>query len=75
MSKSDEQPPKRNIDERIDALTMNLELLTHEVASLRTGIAELTTTVARLTSVVETLARSVIGHERRITSLEDGQPA
>jgi predicted nucleic acid-binding Zn-ribbon protein len=75
MSNSEDERPKRNIDERIDAIAMNLELLTHDVSSLRTGIAELsenskrdaeniralTSNVTRLTSVVETLAGTVIG--------------
>jgi 3-methyladenine DNA glycosylase AlkD len=82
MSNSEDERPKRNIDERIDAIAMNLELLTHDVRQLAENskrdaenIRALTTNVTRLTSIVETLAGSVIGHERRITSLEGGPPA
>ena len=79
MSNSEERRPKRNIDERIDALTMNQELQAvlqrDSGARLTAAIAVLTNDITRLTSIVETLAVSVIGHERRITSPEGGQPA
>ena len=97
MPNSEEERPKRNIDERIDALSMNQEMqaglqrdsgarLTAAIAELaqnskrdaeniRENIRALTTNITRLTAIVEAFAGTVIGHERRITSLEGGQPA
>jgi hypothetical protein len=37
----EQQPPKKTIDERIDALTMNLELATREVELLRDSVHDL----------------------------------
>ena len=42
---------------------------------LTAAIAELTTNITRVTSIVEALAGTVIGHERRLTSLEGDQRA
>ena len=77
MPDSEEQRPKRNVDDRIDAIAMNLELLSHDVQQLTEStkrnaedIRVLTISITKLTSIVETLAGAVIGHERRLTSLE-----
>ena len=74
------QPPKRNIDERIDALTMNLELLHHEVAAQTQNIDKLTTRIDKLAAVVEVdgdnirrLANIAASHEHRIESIEGQQ--
>ena len=56
---------KRNIDERIDALTMNLELLSHSVQKL----VEVTNEDA---TALRTLARIAEAHEARIADLENG---
>ena len=77
MPDSEEQRPKRSVDDRIDAIAMNLELLSQDVQQLTESskrnaedIRALTISIAKLTSIVETLAGAVMGHERRITSLE-----
>jgi len=64
------------IDERIEALTMNLELLTRDVETLRETSRD---TTAQLVAAVTTdaenlraLARIAEIHERRLTDLEEG---
>ena len=49
--------PKRSIDERIDALTMNLEILTHDVESLRLTSAELLATSKQDAENIRALVR------------------
>jgi hypothetical protein len=89
MSPNERQPPKRNIDERLDALTtgmelqagmlrdldINIEKLGTKIDALTVNVDKLTINMNRLTSIVETLAGFVQSHERRITSLEGGHPA
>lgn len=70
---------KRNIDERLDALTMNLELLSHSVAAHDSQIDKLTEAILKLVEVtnqdatsIRTLARIVEAHEQRIAAIEKG---
>ena len=58
------------IDERIEALTMNLELLTHDVQDLSRDIRELKTIAQQDGENIRALARIAEIHERRLTSLE-----
>ena len=65
------------IDERIEALTQSLELLSSlhrdlEVASAK-GFAELRENMGKLTKTMEQLGAIVIAHEERSERLEDGQ--
>jgi len=53
------------IDERIQALTMNLELLSHDHEAQRERID-------KLVAAAEALARIAQSHERRLTELEGG---
>lgn len=56
-----------NIDERIEALTMNLELAMREIEGLQV--------LARQDGEnIRALARIAESHERRLTSLEGGEP-
>ena len=55
-----------NIDERIEALTMNLELVSRDIESLRA-------TAERDGENIRALARIAEIHERRLTSLEGTQ--
>jgi len=71
---------KRNIDERLDALTMNLELLSHSVEAHDRQIDKLTDAVTKLVAVtnedataIRTLARLAEAHESRIADLEDSR--
>ena len=71
---------KRNIDERLDALTMNLELLSHSVEAHDRNIDKLTDAITKLVAVtnedataIRTLARLADVHERRIADLESGR--
>jgi hypothetical protein len=71
---------KRNIDERLDALTMNLELLSHSVEAHDRQIDKLTDAVTKLVAVsnedataIRTLARLAEAHESRIGNLETGR--
>jgi hypothetical protein len=74
MATSENQPPKRNIDERIDAITMNLELL---AGMQRDSDARLSVRIDKLTAAIEAdaeniraLARIAETHERHISSVE-----
>jgi hypothetical protein len=68
------------IDERIEALTVNLELATADIQHLR-SIAETTTTdIQRLKGIADTtldsiksLERIALSHETRITEIEEGR--
>ena len=55
MSSNDPQPQKRNIDERIDALTMNLEL---QAGLQRDSDVRLTSAIERLTSDIQALVKA-----------------
>ena len=65
-----------NIDERIEALTMNLELLTRDVDTLRETFREITnqlvTAVTKDGENIRALARIAEIHDRRLTDLEGG---
>ena len=54
------------IDERIEALTMNLELVSHDIDLLRV-------TAQQDGDNIRALARIAEIHDRRLTSLEDPQ--
>jgi archaellum component FlaC len=58
------------IDERIEALTMSVELLTREVETLRDTMTKLVTAAAG--ENIRALARIAEVHERRLTDLEGG---
>jgi hypothetical protein len=76
-----------NIDERLEklterheALTLSLELLSHEVRDLKTAVGVLKMTVGDLHSVtrqdaenIRALARIAEIHERRLTHIEGGE--
>ena len=55
-----------NIDERIEALTMSLELATRDIQDLRSGQQILTEHMSTLAEAMTTLARAVTDHERRL---------
>jgi len=68
------------IDERLEALTMNLELMSHSAEANARQIEKLTDAVTKLVSVsnedataIRTLARIADLHEKRITGLEGGR--
>ena len=67
---ANQEQPLRTTDDRIDAIAMNLELLSHEVTEMRTAIEALTSNVNRILTVVETLAGLVRSHEERLSRLE-----
>jgi hypothetical protein len=67
------------IEERLSALTMNLELTARETADLRESLTELKDSVSNLAEKVDVLVlgtsnllRVAEGHERRILRLEGG---
>lgn len=64
MANEEQQPPKRNIDDRLDALTMNAELFSRDLEQFR---AE----GERLHADVETLRASTA--DLVITSRQDGE--
>ena len=64
------QPPKRNIDERIDALTMNLELLHHEVEAQTQNINKLTAAIDKDAENIRRLADIAASHDHRIENIE-----
>jgi hypothetical protein len=66
-----------SIDERLEALTMNLELLSHATEENTRNIADLNASIAKLVAVtnvdasnIRTLAGIVQSHENRISRLE-----
>ena len=69
------------IDERLEAITMNLELGLREIEALRVrqertsqDIQTLHATVQQDTENIRALARIAEIHERRLTTLEGDQP-
>ena len=58
------------IDERIEALTMNLELTSRDIQDLRSAVHELTALVRQDGENIRALARIAEIHERRISNLE-----
>lgn len=63
-----------NVDERIEALTMNLELFGRDVETLRASVERLYATVEQDAENIRALARIAEIHERRLTSLEGPSP-
>ena len=75
---------KKSIDERLDALTMNLELLSHQsethdrqigemqvsLQKLEVYVNQVTANVEKLATLTENMAWAVSAHEARITALE-----
>ena len=66
------------IDERIEALTMNLELVSHDIETLRGTTDSLRGTTDSLLEIarqdgenIRALARIAEIHERRLTDLEE----
>jgi ABC-type transporter Mla subunit MlaD len=66
-----------NIDERLEALTMNLELVSHSVAAHDRQLATIMDAIEKLVKVtnedataIRALARLAEVHERRIADLE-----
>jgi hypothetical protein len=62
-----------NIDERIEALTMNLELGMREIEALRVNIQTLYATAQQDGENIRALVRIAEIHERRLTALEGDQ--
>jgi hypothetical protein len=60
------------IDERIEALTMSLELQAHESAKHDRQIEQILKAIEQDGEHIRTLARIAEIHERRITHIEDG---
>lgn len=58
------------IDERIEALTMNLELLSHQQETHGKRIEMLITAAEKDGENIRSLARIAESHERRLTELE-----
>lgn len=63
-----------NLDERIEALTMSLELLTHDHEDFKRHMAKLLVTMreeqALVGQAVVKLTQIIVDHETRITGLE-----
>jgi hypothetical protein len=71
---------KRSIDERLDALTMNLELMSHANEAQDRRIEKLTASIEKLVEVsnrdavdISALARIAEAHEHRLENLEGGR--
>lgn len=60
-----------NIDERLEALTMNLEHTHHEIQGITASILELKGVAQQDGENIRALARIAEIHERRLTDLED----
>ena len=74
---NEEQPISRNTDERIDAISMNLELLVHEVSENARAIERNARAIDKLTKAlgidaenIRALARIAEAHEERISEIE-----
>jgi prefoldin subunit 5 len=70
----------KRMEERHEALSQSLEILTHDVHELQAGIKEQRAAIDALKSIAENtlssingLARIAQSHERRITDLEEGK--
>ena len=59
------------IDERLEALTMNVELISRDIQDLSRDIRELKLVVQQDAENIRALARIAEIHERRLTDLED----
>ena len=71
---------KMSIDERLDALTMNLELMSHANEAQDRRIEKLTASIEKLVEVsnrdavdISALARIAEAHEHRLENLEGGR--
>jgi archaellum component FlaC len=62
-----------DIDERIEALVMTVELLAGEMETLRSSVDTLKTIAQQDGENIRALARIAEMHERRITDLEGGE--
>jgi len=60
--------PQRTTDERIDALTMNLELMSHDIAELK-RVVEIDA------ENIRALANIAGAHQSRIEALESDRPS
>jgi archaellum component FlaC len=58
------------IEERLEALTMNLELASRDIQDLRSAIHELRITAQQDGENIRALARIAEIHERRLSHLE-----
>jgi hypothetical protein len=61
------------IDERLEALTMNVELISRDVESLRQAVGGLLKASQQDGENIRALARIAEIHERRLGNLEEGQ--
>lgn len=68
---SDEQN-KPTIDERLEALTMNLELMGHRMEGFERTMATMERSMGKALETVQGLVRVAELHEHRISGLEDG---
>ena len=71
---------KKSFEERMEAMAMNLELLSHSVQAHDRQIGDLKDSIAKLVEVtnqdataIRTLARIAEAHERRIADLGGGR--
>ena len=69
------------IDERLEVLALSVELLTHDIHEMQSVAKQTTRDIELLLAAaqqdgenIRALARIADIHERRITSLEGGQP-
>jgi hypothetical protein len=62
----------RNIDQRIEALTMNLELLASDVHDLQSVVRDLANFTKDVAVGTARLLMAVEAHEQRISNLEEG---
>ena len=62
-----------NIDERLQALTMNLELPWHEIQGLKPVVDQLVAAAAQDGENIRSLVRIAEIHERRLTDPEGGE--
>ena len=80
MAEPNGNSKKRSIDERIDALTMNLGLMSHANEAQDRRIEKLTASIEKLVEVsnrdaesISALARIAEAHEQRPENLEGGR--
>ena len=66
-----------NIDQRIEALTQSVELLSHlhqdNEKRYTAQFGQITESIGRLTGIAETLATIATMHDQRLTDLENGK--
>lgn len=61
------------IDERLEAITMNLELQAHETEALRERITGLTRLIEMDAENIRSLARIAEAHQGRLDRIEDAR--